>query len=231
MDEIMKLVNINKTFWEKKGEKVMAVKDFTADFERGKMYAIMGKSGAGKTTVLSIMGFMDSATSGDIYLEGKKTEQLSKNEMADIRMKKIGFVFQNYFLNPKLTAEDNVILALKANKNVSKAEYRNIAEELLGRFHMESFKDKYPDKLSGGEQQRVCIARALANNPELILADEPTGNLDEENEKTVMEYLKGLTKIGKTVVMVTHSNEAKKYADKVYYMESGMLQREEEQNE
>ena len=86
MDEIMKLVNINKTFWEKKGEKVMAVKDFTADFERGKMYAIMGKSGAGKTTVLSIMGFMDSATSGDIYLEGKKTEQLSKNEMADIRM-------------------------------------------------------------------------------------------------------------------------------------------------
>lgn len=231
MDEIMKLVNINKTFWEKKGEKVMAVKDFTADFERGKMYAIMGKSGAGKTTVLSIMGFMDSATSGDIYLEGKKTEQLSKNEMADIRMKKIGFVFQNYFLNPKLTAEDNVILALKANKNVSKAEYRNIAEELLGRFHMESFKDKYPDKLSGGEQQRVCIARALANNPELILADEPTGNLDEENEKIVMEYLKGLTKIGKTVVMVTHSNEAKKYADKVYYMESGMLQREEEQNE
>lgn len=231
MDEIMKLVNINKTFWEKKGEKVMAVKDFTADFERGKMYAIMGNSGAGKTTVLSIMGFMDSATSGDIYLEGKKTEQLSKNEMADIRMKKIGFVFQNYFLNPKLTAEDNVILALKANKNVSKAEYRNIAEELLGRFHMESFKDKYPDKLSGGEQQRVCIARALANNPELILADEPTGNLDEENEKIVMEYLKGLTKIGKTVVMVTHSNEAKKYADKVYYMESGMLQREEEQNE
>ncbi len=96
---------------------------------------------------------------------------------------------------------------------------------------MESFKDKYPDKLSGGEQQRVCIATALANNPELILADEPTGNLDEENEKTVMEYLKGLTKIGKTVVMVTHSNEAKKYADKVYYMESGMLQREEEQNE
>ena len=228
MDCVLRLVNVKKTFKNGYDEPVEAVKNFTGDFEKGKFYAVMGHSGAGKTTVLSIMGMMDSATGGEVYLEDKKIENLSKNEMADIRVKKIGFVFQHYFLNPKLTVADNIILALKANKAINKTEYEKIADGLLKQFAMERFRDKYPDRLSGGEQQRVCIARALANNPDIILADEPTGNLDEENEKIVLDCLKKLTEGGRTVIMVTHNSYVKEYADKVYYMENGEVKKNKE---
>ncbi len=217
----MELKNINKTYVKNNKEKLEAVSDFTASFEKGKLYTIVGHSGAGKSTILSIMGVMDKPTSGEIYLNGVKVESLSSGEMADLRMKTVGFVFQHYYLNPKKTVADNIILALKANPENIKSQYREKTIELLKKFSVDKYADSYPDELSGGEQQRVCVARALANSPDIILADEPTGNLDGENEKVIMEYMKKLTTEGKTVIIVTHSEKVMEYADVVIRMENG----------
>lgn len=221
MEYIMELKNINKTYVKNNKEKLEAVSDFTASFEKGKLYTIVGHSGAGKSTILSIMGVMDKPTSGEMYLNGVKVESLSSGEMADLRMKTVGFVFQHYYLNPKKTVADNIILALKANPENIKSQYREKTIELLKKFSVDKYADSYPDELSGGEQQRVCVARALANSPDIILADEPTGNLDGENEKVIMEYMKKLTTEGKTVIIVTHSEKVMEYADVVIRMENG----------
>lgn len=223
MEYIMELKNINKTYVKNNKEKLEAVSDFTASFEKGKLYTIVGHSGAGKSTILSIMGVMDKPTSGEIYLNGVKVESLSSGEMADLRMKTVGFVFQHYYLNPKKTVADNIILALKANPENIKSQYREKTIELLKKFSVDKYADSYPDELSGGEQQRVCVARSLANSPDIILADEPTGNLDGENEKVIMEYMKKLTTEGKTVIIVTHSEKVMEYADVVIRMENGKI--------
>lgn len=219
----MELKNINKIYKKDNGEKIEAVSGFTEAFEKGKLYVIAGHSGAGKSTILSIMGVMDKPTSGELFLKGKEVKDLSSGEMADIRMGSIGFVFQNYYLHPKKTVIDNIILALKANPENRKLEYREKSINLLKKFSVDKYADSYPDELSGGEQQRVCIARALANSPDIILADEPTGNLDGENEKVIMEYMKKLTENGKTVIIVTHSERVMEYADKVIRMEAGRI--------
>lgn len=219
----MELKNINKTYTKDNGEKLEAVSDFTSAFEKGKLYTIVGHSGAGKSTILSIMGVMDKPTSGELFLKGKELRDLSSGEMADLRMKTIGFVFQHYYLNPKKTVIDNIVLALRANPENQKSEYREKSLNLLKKFSVDKYADSYPDELSGGEQQRVCIARALANSPDMILADEPTGNLDGENEKMIMEYMKKLTEDGKTVIIVTHSEKVMEYADKVIKMEAGRI--------
>lgn len=219
----MELKNINKIYKKDNGEKIEAVSGFTEAFEKGKLYVIAGHSGAGKSTILSIMGIMDKPTSGELFLKGKEVKDLSSGEMADIRMGSIGFVFQNYYLHPKKTVIDNIILALKANPENRKLEYREKSINLLKKFSVDKYADSYPDELSGGEQQRVCIARALANSPDIILADEPTGNLDGENEKVIMEYMKKLTENGKTVIIVTHSERVMEYADKVIRMEAGRI--------
>ncbi len=226
MKPVIELRNIKKIYKDGYKTSTMAVEKFSAAFEKGKFYALMGASGAGKSTILSIMGFMDRCTEGEVYLDGEKVENLTKNQMADIRMKKLGFVFQHYFLNPKLTVRENLILPMKINKSIQKSEYEEKVDTILTYFSIEGYKNKYPNQLSGGEQQRVCIARALANDPEIILADEPTGNLDEYNEKIVMEYLRKLTQDSKTVIMVTHSSNVKDYADKVIYMEKGRIKNE-----
>lgn len=223
MEYIMELKNINKIYKKDNGEKIEAVSGFTEAFEKGKLYVIAGHSGAGKSTILSIMGVMDKPTSGELFLKGKEVKDLSSGEMADIRMGSIGFVFQNYYLHPKKTVIDNIILALKANPENRKLEYREKSINLLKKFSVDKYADSYPDELSGGEQQRVCIARALANSPDIILADEPTGNLDGENEKVIMEYMKKLTENGKTVIIVTHSERVMEYADKVIRMEAGRI--------
>lgn len=223
MEYIMELKNINKIYKKDNGEKIEAVSGFTEAFEKGKLYVIAGHSGAGKSTILSIMGIMDKPTSGELFLKGKEVKDLSSGEMADIRMGSIGFVFQNYYLHPKKTVIDNIILALKANPENRKLEYREKSINLLKKFSVDKYADSYPDELSGGEQQRVCIARALANSPDIILADEPTGNLDGENEKVIMEYMKKLTENGKTVIIVTHSERVMEYADKVIRMEAGRI--------
>ncbi len=224
MEYILEMKNIEKKYLDAHNKEVPAIKSFTAGFEKGKFYAVMGPSGAGKSTILSIMGFMEGKTGGDMYLEGQKINLMTPREMAVIRRDKIGFIFQHYFLNPKLTVMDNIILPMKINKRINRRDYKNKAVELLKYFGIEKYAERFPDEISGGEQQRVCIARALANNPEIILADEPTGNLDEDNEKIVLDILKGLSEEGKTVIIVSHSSAVKKYADKVLNIRDGVLE-------
>ncbi|MCD8119793.1 MAG: ABC transporter ATP-binding protein [Lachnospiraceae bacterium] len=198
--------------------------DITVDFEQGKLAAIFGPSGSGKTTFLNLLGLLDTPTSGSLAICGEETATLKKDARADRRRDRIGFVFQSHYLNQRLTVKQNMILPLKINKKIRKSEYDSLIRGLLSTFGMEEFIDRYPDELSGGEQQRVCIARALANDPDIILADEPTGNLDGDNERTVLEYLKGLTVSGKTVIIVTHNEMVKEYSDMNYHLSGGILE-------
>ena len=209
-----------------KDEKIIAMDNVNLQFDTGKMYVIMGHSGSGKSTMIQILGLLDNLTSGELYINGQEVSKYSENEKADLRMKEIGFVFQSFYLNPKLTAIENVMLPMYINKNIDKKERKEKAMELLRKFGLENRINHYPKELSGGEQQRIAIARALANNPTFILADEPTGNLDVKNEKIVYETLKSLASSGKAVIVVSHNENIKEYADKILYMESGELRDE-----
>lgn len=194
---------------------VKVLNNVSYEFEKGKFYAIMGRSGAGKSTLLNIIGTIDNATEGEIYINGNNINGLTEKEKAKLRMKNLGFVFQGFYLNPYLNALENVIVPMRINPEISKKERKKRAENLLERFGVKELADSLPSQMSGGEQQRVCIARALANNPDIILADEPTGNLDEENEKIVFSNLKTLAEQGHTVIVVSHNEGVKEYADEI----------------
>lgn len=219
MEYQVELKNITKSYTDFSKNIIPVLKNVSYAFEKGKFYGVMGVSGAGKSTLLNLIGLLDKADEGEILIAGKKIENLTKDEMAYMRMKHIGFVFQDYYLNPKLNVTENIILAMKINKEIPKKDYLSRVKGLLAEFGMDGMQERYPKELSGGEQQRVCIVRALANNPGLILADEPTGNLDSANEINVLEHLKELSKSGKTVIVVTHNDIVKEYADEVYYLE------------
>lgn len=165
--------------------------------------------------MLNIIGTIDNATEGEIYINGNNINGLTEKEKAKLRMKNLGFVFQGFYLNPYLNALENVIVPMRINPEISKKERKKRAENLLERFGVKKLADSLPSQMSGGEQQRVCIARALANNPDIILADEPTGNLDEENEKIVFSNLKTLAEQGHTVIAVSHNEGVKEYADEI----------------
>ena len=194
---------------------VKVLNNISYEFEKGKFYAIMGRSGAGKSTLLNIIGTIDNATEGEIYINGNNINGLTEKEKAKLRMKNLGFVFQGFYLNPYLNALENVIVPMRINPEISKKERKKRGENLLERFGVKELADSLPSQMSGGEQQRVCIARALANNPDIILADEPTGNLDEENEKIVFSNLKTLAEQGHTVIAVSHNEGVKEYADEI----------------
>lgn len=218
----MELKNISKVYHTKK-EKVEALKDFSYKFDDGKLIAIMGHSGSGKSTLIKIMGLMEKSDDGNVIINNKVVNELSEKELADIRMKNIGFVFQDYYLDIDLKAIDNVVLPMIINKDITKSDRKKKAEYLLKFVGLGDRMNHYPKELSGGEQQRVAIARCLANDPSIILCDEPTGNLDEDNETIIFKMLKDLSKKGKCVVVVSHSNEIKKYADEVIYLKGGKL--------
>lgn len=219
----MIIKNISKEFFTKT-EKVVALNNVSCSFEKGKFYAITGHSGSGKSTLLKILGLIENHDSGEYFFQNKNIKDLSDDEKSDIRMKFIGFVFQDYFLDVNLKSYENVILPMYANKNISKKERKNKAIQLLNKVGMNNRIYHFPNQLSGGEQQRVAIARALANNPNYILADEPTGNLDEENEKIVFELLKKLTLEGKCVIVVSHSKEVLKYSDYIINLKNGRIE-------
>lgn len=183
----------------------------------------MGHSGSGKSTLIQILGLLDNLSSGELYINGKNTNKLTETEKAKIRMKEIGFVFQSFYLNPKLKAIENIMLPMYINEEISREDRKSRAKELMKSFGLSNRINHFPRELSGGEQQRVAIARALANNPNYILADEPTGNLDVKNEEIVYKMLKDLSNNGKAVLVVSHSEIIKKYADKVLYMTDGIL--------
>lgn len=217
----MYLENVLKCYVSESGQQVKALNLVTYKFEVGKFYAIMGESGSGKSTLINILGLMDKATKGSVFLDGVDTRKCSDDELCKLRNEKIGFVFQNFYLNNKLTALENVLLPMYINGNVD----LNKAKDLLKTFNVLDRESHYPYELSGGEQQRVSLARALVNNPKYILADEPTGNLDSKNENEVFNYLKDISK-DKCVIVVSHNEKIKNYADKVIYLEKGVLKDE-----
>lgn len=206
-----------------KNEKIIAMDNVNLEIDTGKLYVIMGHSGSGKSTLIQILGLLDNLTHGQLYINGQDVSNISEDEKADIRQKEIGFVFQSFYLNPKLTAIENVMLPMYINKDIESSNRRRKALKLLTNFGLENRINHYPKELSGGEQQRIAIARALANDPSFILADEPTGNLDVKNEEIVYNTLRELANSGKAVVVVSHNESIKKYADKVLYMDLGKL--------
>ena len=219
---VIELKGIRKTY-KKGNEEVTALIDINFTFDKGKFYAIMGHSGSGKSTLISILGLMNKFDLGEFLLNEKSIKDLNDVEASKIRMKEIGFVFQEFYLDEYMSALDNVILPMLINKEIDKMNREKIAEDLLKKFNLVERKNHLPKELSGGEKQKVCIARALANNPSIILADEPTGDLDEENEKMIFNYLKELSKEGKCVIVVSHSNEVKNYADILIELNNGKL--------
>ena len=206
-----------------KNEKIIAMDNVNLEIDTGKLYVIMGHSGSGKSTLIQILGLLDNLTHGQLYINGQDVSNISEDEKADIRQKEIGFVFQSFYLNPKLTAIENVMLPMYINKDIESSNRRRKALKLLTNFGLENRVNHYPKELSGGEQQRIAIARALANDPSFILADEPTGNLDVNNEEIVYNTLRELANSGKAVLVVSHNESIKKYADKVLYMNLGKL--------
>lgn len=219
---MIRLENIYKEYKLGK-ESVMALNNVSVEFQEGKMYAIMGRSGSGKSTLVHILGLLDSPTSGHIYIDNKDVTNLKEDKVQEIIGQNIGFVFQKFYLNNNLTALENVILPSLINKEITKDERRKKAIKLLELVGLENRLNHKPKELSGGEAQRVAVARSLINNPKIIIADEPTGNLDKTSELTIFKLLKEISKQDKIVIVVSHNELIKEYADKVYYLDDGVL--------
>lgn len=200
----------------------LALTDVDLTVAAGEFLAVMGPSGCGKSTLLNIIGLLDNPTSGSYQLFGKEVSRLNENERTDFRKGRIGFVFQNFNLIDDLTVEQNVELPLTYMK-ISSAERRKRVSEILSRVNISHRRSHLPSQLSGGQQQRVAVARALVTAPQLILADEPTGNLDSHNGQEVMELLSELNASGTTIVMVTHSERDAAYAHRVINLFDGSI--------
>ena len=199
-----------------------ALKDFDLTIKRGEFIMIMGPSGCGKTTLLNIIGLLDRSTSGEYLLNGENVAGISSHRKARLRAKKIGFIFQNFNLIQDLSVLENVALPLVYIKQPRSVRLRN-ASSALSRFHLQEKEYYMPYQLSGGQQQRAAIARAIVSNPEIILADEPTGNLDSRASISVMEELKSIHEEGNTIIMVTHNPSLTSYATRVINMLDGQI--------
>ena len=219
---LIKLENISKEY--KTNTKVIKVlNDVNAKFYSGKFYAIMGHSGSGKSTLVNILALIDNFDSGAYYLYNLNIKDFNDKKLSNLRMNNIGFIFQEINLIPTLKAYENVMVPMLINKKIKPNERKELALKLLKEVGLEDKIDHFPKELSGGEQQRVAIARALANDPNIIIADEPTGNLDEKTESEIFELLKKLSVKGRCIIMVSHSEYVKKYADEVLKIENGKL--------
>lgn len=201
---------------------VEALRGVDISIEAGEFITVMGQSGSGKSTLLSVLGGMNHPTGGEIEMAGVKLYQLPSEQLADFRARKLGFVFQSFHLIPYLTASENVMLPL-AIVRMKNAEKRAAATSALERVGLGSKLDRLPNQLSGGEQERVAIARAIVNNPDILLADEPTGNLDSKNSEEVMALFRELNRAGQTVVMVTHNADNCRYADRTITLRDGAV--------
>lgn len=222
MDYIITIEDITKTYKTKKRD-VEVLKNIDLKFNLGKFYAIMGPSGSGKSTLFNILGLVDTPSSGTYKINGIDTTKLTDKSSSIIRMNNIGFVFQDFNLDPYLNALENVMMPLYLNKKIKKEDREKISKDILTKLNLENRLEHFPNELSGGEAQRVAIARALVNNPNIILADEPTGNLDEKLETEIFKILKSLTKENKCVIVVSHSSKIKEYADVVYTLKDGKI--------
>ena len=217
---IMELKDIKKSFPEGEGRN-QVLKGINLEIGEKESIAILGKSGSGKSTLMNLIGGLDTPDSGEIYIEGKLLQERTDKELSKYRRSTIGFVFQSFNLIPVLSVWENIVLPIKLDHQKVDEAYVN---ELLGMLEIEEKRDAFPMTLSGGQQQRVAIARALANKPKIILADEPTGNLDSETGDRVLELLlSGVKKYGQTLLMITHNQEIAKMADRVIYMKDGCI--------
>ncbi|HDX3429552.1 TPA: ABC transporter ATP-binding protein [Campylobacter jejuni] len=212
--ELIKINNLNKEFG-----KVKALNNINLSVYEGEWLAIMGPSGSGKSTLLNILSLMDTLSSGEYILDNENLEQMDEEQKITLRREKIGLVFQQFHLIPYLNALENVMLSQYYHSSVDEEDAKMVLEK-VGLSHRLTH---LPSQLSGGEQQRVCIARALINNPELLLADEPTGNLDEANEQIVLQTLQKLKNEGKTIVLITHNPDLAKFADRTLILQHGVL--------
>ena len=228
MKEILKINNLIKKFPKTGGEiddedAISVLKGISFDVEEGEYVGIMGKSGCGKTTLLKILGFMDQQTDGEVIFDGVNTNELWREELTDIRRRKIGFVFQDFNLLDSLSVKENIMLPVLMDK-MDQVKCEEKAEALEKQFGIERLEGKNPYELSGGERQRVAICRALINNPSIIFADEPTGNLDSKSGKVVAdEFQKINEKMGKTILMVTHDPQMASRCKRVIFLKDGLV--------
>jgi len=219
---LIKITNIKRDF-ELGNEIVYVLKGIDLEIHKGEYVALMGPSGSGKSTLMNILGCLDTPTSGTYILNGKDVSQMEDNELAEIRNKEIGFVFQTFNLLPRTTALDNVALPM-IYAGYSKQERNKRAVEVLEQVNLADRMDHQPNQLSGGQRQRVAVARALVNKPSIILADEPTGNLDSKTSVEIMKLFNEIHANGNTVILVTHEEEIAAYAHRVIRLRDGLIE-------
>lgn len=223
--EMVKIIDLWKIYRSGATE-FAALRGITTSILRGEFVSVVGPSGSGKSTLLNLIGALDRPTRGEIFLDGTKLSELKENKLAELRGKKMGFIFQSYNLVPYLSAIENVELPF-AILGVSSSERREKAMNILRMVGLENNANKKPNMLSGGEGQRVAISRALANNPSIILADEPTGNLDSKSAQNVVSILKQFNEErNMTILMVTHNLEIANFSTRIIYMRDGIIERD-----
>ncbi|MGB0650752.1 MAG: ABC transporter ATP-binding protein [Rhodothermales bacterium] len=220
--EVIRVQQIRKTY-EMGKTKVHALQGVDFNVERGEMVAIMGASGSGKSTLMNIIGGLDYPTSGSYFLDDIEVNKLTKNQLADIRNQKIGFVFQGFNLLARTSALENTELPLLYDRSKRVKKHSEAARQSLERVGLGDRVDHFPNELSGGQQQRVAIARALVTNPSLVLADEPTGNLDSKTTVEVMALFQELNEEGVTILLVTHEDEVARYAKRIVELRDGKI--------
>ncbi|PTO39966.1 macrolide ABC transporter ATP-binding protein [Enterococcus mundtii] len=225
---MLTLNNIQKSYWQG-GKELKVLKDISLQINEGELVAIMGPSGSGKSTLMNIIGCLDTATSGDYIVEGTDVKTLADNSLADFRNAKIGFVFQNFNLMPKLTVSQNVEMPL-TYKKVNKKERRERSVDMLQLVGLEDRSEFKPMELSGGQKQRVAIARALVTNPSFVLGDEPTGALDTKTSSQIMDLFKEFHQAGKTIILITHEPEIAALCQRTITLRDGQII-SDEQNE
>ena len=219
----MKLDDVKK-YYKKKNRVVNVLDGISFEFKKGYIYAITGVSGSGKSTLIKILGLMENTSEGKYYIDDLLIASNIDDKLASkIRGEKIGFIFQDYKLLPNMTVYENVMLPLLANTSVKKENRKEIVEKLLNELGIEKRKNHFPNEISGGEQQRVAIARALVNNPSYILCDEPTANLDKDNQTVFYELMSKYKKEGKCIIIVSHSDDISNHCDVLLKLKEGKL--------
>jgi putative ABC transport system ATP-binding protein len=218
---MIQISNLMKSY-ELGGDTVHALNDVSLDIDKGEFLAIIGPSGSGKSTLMNMLGCLDRPDAGEYFLDGKEIGRMNDNHLATIRNQKIGFIFQNFNLLTKLTAQENVELPL-IYSGLSAKERKEIALESLTKVGLKERAGHIPTQLSGGQQQRVAIARALVGNPAILLADEPTGALDTKTSSEIMQLMKGLNELGHTIIVITHDLSIAKQAKRMVRIQDGQL--------